>query len=183
MRNPELGASASALRARLAALAPAARGLADRTQRHEPRRLRRDLVRATPLILALLGGLGRRRGGRLRVRRRTQPPARAVSVLRVGVDATSWANRRGFGRFTRNARQGLVELVTRSRRTCLRRPRRRSRTTCRRQPRQYASSSSSRPRRRLPRPDSSRSVRRPPAAHAAVRRDRPDVFLFPSIYT
>jgi len=33
-----------------------------------------------------------------------------VSGLRVGVDATSWFNRRGFGRFTRNAIGRLVEL-------------------------------------------------------------------------
>ena len=30
--------------------------------------------------------------------------------MRVGVDATSWVNRRGFGRFTRNAVTRLVEL-------------------------------------------------------------------------
>jgi glycosyltransferase involved in cell wall biosynthesis len=32
-----------------------------------------------------------------------------VRVLRVGVDATSWVNRRGFGRFARNAVGRLVE--------------------------------------------------------------------------
>jgi hypothetical protein len=30
-------------------------------------------------------------------------------TLRVGVDATSWTNRRGFGRFTRNIVPRLVE--------------------------------------------------------------------------
>ena len=30
--------------------------------------------------------------------------------MRVGVDATSWANRRGFGRVARNAVGRLVEL-------------------------------------------------------------------------
>jgi glycosyltransferase involved in cell wall biosynthesis len=33
-----------------------------------------------------------------------------VSGVKVGVDATSWANRRGFGRFARNAVRRLVEL-------------------------------------------------------------------------
>jgi glycosyltransferase involved in cell wall biosynthesis len=33
-----------------------------------------------------------------------------VAVLRVGVDATSWSNRRGFGRFARNAVERLVAL-------------------------------------------------------------------------
>jgi len=33
-----------------------------------------------------------------------------VTAVRVGVDATSWANRRGFGRFARNAVGRLVEL-------------------------------------------------------------------------
>jgi glycosyltransferase involved in cell wall biosynthesis len=32
--------------------------------------------------------------------------------MRVGIDATAWANRRGFGRFTRNAVSRLVELDT-----------------------------------------------------------------------
>ena len=30
--------------------------------------------------------------------------------MRIGIDATCWANRRGFGRFTRNAVSSLVEL-------------------------------------------------------------------------
>jgi glycosyltransferase involved in cell wall biosynthesis len=33
-----------------------------------------------------------------------------VSGVRVGIDAASWANRRGFGRFTRNAVGRLLEL-------------------------------------------------------------------------
>jgi len=33
-------------------------------------------------------------------------------VLRVGVDATSWDNRRGYGRFTRGAVRALLELDT-----------------------------------------------------------------------
>ena len=31
-------------------------------------------------------------------------------TVRVGVDATSWDNRRGYGRFARNAVGALVEL-------------------------------------------------------------------------
>ncbi len=34
--------------------------------------------------------------------------------MRVGIDATCWANRRGFGRFTRNAMSRLVELDSRN---------------------------------------------------------------------
>ena len=30
--------------------------------------------------------------------------------MRIGVDATSWMNRRGFGRFTRNVMSRLIEL-------------------------------------------------------------------------
>ena len=30
--------------------------------------------------------------------------------MRIGVDATSWTNRRGFGRFTRNSVERLVAL-------------------------------------------------------------------------
>ena len=33
-----------------------------------------------------------------------------MRALRVGVDATSWTNRRGYGRFARNALSRLVEL-------------------------------------------------------------------------
>src|SRR5262249_29170206 len=40
-------------------------------------------------------GLGLRGARRLRVRRRAQPPQGAV--MRVGVDATSWVNTRGYG--------------------------------------------------------------------------------------
>src|SRR5262249_12690981 len=56
---------------------------------------------------ALRDRLGVRRTGRLRVRRRAQPPQGA---MRVGVDATSWVNRRGYGRFARNALTRLVGL-------------------------------------------------------------------------
>ena len=35
--------------------------------------------------------------------------AQAICDQRVGVDATSWVNRRGFGRFARNSVRTLVE--------------------------------------------------------------------------
>lgn len=102
--------------------------------------------------------------------------------MRVGVDATSWVNRRGFGRFARNAVRALVEadrdttylmyidsttaesadLPSRAeiRRVPLGRP-----------PSEAASA------------NSSRSLLDLLRLGRAVRRDRPDVFLFPSVYT
>ena len=50
-----------------------------------------------------------RRGGRVCIRRRSESPEGQVTV-RVGIDATSWENRRGFGRFARNAIGRLVAM-------------------------------------------------------------------------
>ena len=102
--------------------------------------------------------------------------------MKVGVDATSWSNRRGFGRFARNAIGRLVELddeteyvffideqsaegaglpaAGRERRVRLEAP-----------PAEAAAAGSSRTI-----SDLFRLTR-------AVRRDRLDVFLFPSVYT
>src|SRR5213593_4020183 len=102
--------------------------------------------------------------------------------MRVGVDATSWVNRRGFGRFARNAVGRLVALdpdttyvlyideqsadgadlpaAAEARRVALRRP-----------PGEAAAA------------DSSRSVGDLLRLTRAVRRDRLDAFLFPSVYT
>jgi len=106
-----------------------------------------------------------------------------VSVgLRVGVDGTSWANRRGYGRFARNAVGRLVELDRD--------------TTNLIYIDDDAAEDASLPDRAVPRRI---SLRRPPAESAAadsfrpisdllrltraVRRDALDAFLFPSIYT
>jgi len=102
--------------------------------------------------------------------------------MRVGVDATSWANRRGFGRFARNAVRRLVELDSDT--TYLLyvdadtvgevdlpaaatiRP-----VALRRAPSEAASA------------DSSRGVRDILRLTRAVGADRPAAFLFPSVYT
>lgn len=102
--------------------------------------------------------------------------------MRVGVDATSWVNRRGYGRFARNVLRALVErdrttvylmyidsttvvhadlpAQSKARTVNLQRP-----------PSEAASASSS------------RSISDLLRMAFAVRRDRPDVFLFPSLYT
>ncbi len=105
-----------------------------------------------------------------------------MSALRVGVDATSWVNRRGFGRFARNAVGRLVELDhettyvlyideesaavadlpdgVETRRVTLRRP-----------PSKAAAAGSS------------RGIRDLLRLTRAVRRDTLDAFVFPSVYT
>lgn len=102
--------------------------------------------------------------------------------MRVGVDATSWVNRRGFGRFARNSLSALVERDADSTYVMYidsitadeaelppgAEPRL---VDLRRAPSKAASASSSRSPLDLLR------------LMLAVRRDRPDVFLFPSIYT
>lgn len=102
--------------------------------------------------------------------------------MKVGIDATSWANRRGFGRFARNAVGRLVELdreteyvffideqsadaATLPSRGVERRVRLKAR------PAEAAAAGSS----RTP-ADLLRLTR-------AVHRDRLDAFLFPSVYT
>jgi glycosyltransferase involved in cell wall biosynthesis len=102
--------------------------------------------------------------------------------MRVGVDATSWVNRRGYGRFARNSLRALVQrdpdttyvmyidaataaradLPSGAETLCI---------ELRRPPSEAASSSSSRSL-----GDLARMAR-------AVRRDDLDAFLFPSTYT
>ncbi len=102
--------------------------------------------------------------------------------MRVGVDATSWVNRRGYGRFARNAVRTLIECdpetdyvmyidaataqeadLPKGVETC--------RVELRRPPSEAASA------------NSNRSIADLLRMMLAVRRARPDVFLFPSMYT
>lgn len=102
--------------------------------------------------------------------------------MRVGVDATSWVNRRGYGRFARNSIRALVESDPESTYTMYidsktaelaDLPDRAEirRVTLGEAPSEAASATSNRSPRDLLR------------MMLAVRRDRPDVFLFPSMYT
>ena len=102
--------------------------------------------------------------------------------MRVGVDATSWVNRRGYGRFARNSVWTLVECdrettyvmyidaMTAEQANFPSRAETR-RVELRRAPSEAASA------------NSSRSIGDLLRLTLAVRRDRPDVFLFPSTYT
>jgi glycosyltransferase involved in cell wall biosynthesis len=102
--------------------------------------------------------------------------------VKIGVDATSWANRRGFGRFARNAVGRLVELdsdttyllyVDAARATSANLPPGASArpVALRRDPAEAASA------------DSSRGVGDILRLTRAVGTDRPDAVLFPSVYT
>ena len=102
--------------------------------------------------------------------------------MRVGVDATSWANRRGFGRFARNAVGRLVELDLETdyvffideqsaRSTMLPQGGRERRVALRTAPAEAAAAGSS------------RSLADLLRLTRAVRHDRLDAFLFPSVYT
>jgi glycosyltransferase involved in cell wall biosynthesis len=101
--------------------------------------------------------------------------------MRVGVDATSWANRRGFGRFARNAVGRLVELDQETEyvffidddadSTELPAGARERRVQLKAPPAQAAAAGSS------------RTVTDLLRMTRAVRRDRLDAFLFPSVYT
>src|SRR5262249_10817590 len=105
-----------------------------------------------------------------------------MGVVRVGIDANGWTNRRGYGRFARNAVRRLIELdsatsyilyIDSDTARDARLP------DCaeirvvplQRAPVQAAAAGSSRPVRDLLR------------LGAAVRRDRPDAFLFPALQT
>jgi glycosyltransferase involved in cell wall biosynthesis len=103
-------------------------------------------------------------------------------TLRVGVDATSWTNRRGFGRFTRNIVPRLVEqhedteyvlYADAETSECATLP-----PAARVREVQLSESPT-----RAAAAGSRRSVRDLLRLTAAVRSDRPDVFLFPSVYT
>ena len=98
--------------------------------------------------------------------------------MRIGVDATGWANRRGHGRFTRNVVARLVELhaeatyviyVDEQSAPQIELPLRAERRTVAvsRAPSAAAAS------------DSRRGVADLVRMTLAVSRDRPDVFLFP----
>jgi glycosyltransferase involved in cell wall biosynthesis len=96
--------------------------------------------------------------------------------MRIGVDATGWTLRRGYGRFERNALSRLieldaettyilyvgqtnaVELPAKAERRCVR--------IC-----------------GAPVPDETRPLRDSMRLMLAVRRDAPDAFLFPAVYT
>ena len=102
--------------------------------------------------------------------------------MRVGVDATSWVNRRGFGRFARNAVGRLVELDAETTYVLY----------IDAQSADGAALPAAAEHRRIPlsrapsaaaAADSSRSVRDLLRLTRAVRRDRLDAFLFPSVYT
>jgi glycosyltransferase involved in cell wall biosynthesis len=96
--------------------------------------------------------------------------------MRIGVDATGWTLRRGYGRFTRNALARLVELDDEA--TYL----------------FYVGDADSDDlppqavRRRvaisgLPVADETRPIRDVVRLMRAVKRDAPDAFLFPAVYT
>ena len=102
--------------------------------------------------------------------------------MRVGVDATSWANRRGFGRFARNAVGRLVELDQETEYVffideqsadgaTLPAGARERRVRLKASPSEAAAAGSSRPLLDLFR------------LSRAVRADKLDAFLFPSVYT
>ena len=96
--------------------------------------------------------------------------------MRVGVDATSWANRRGYGRFARNVVGRLVAgedeyvLFTDDR-------------TAREEELPKGAIIRSVTLGRPPGVDSPRSLRDLARVSRAASRERLDVFLFPSVYT
>lgn len=105
-----------------------------------------------------------------------------MSTTKIGVDATSWVNRRGFGRFARNAVSRLVELDgdtgwflyiddRTAREVDLPVGAHTRAVALARRPSEAASAGSNR---------SGRDLLR---LANAVRRDRLDAFLFPSVYT
>jgi glycosyltransferase involved in cell wall biosynthesis len=102
--------------------------------------------------------------------------------VRVGVDATSWVNRRGYGRFARNAVGRLVEADPDTRyvlyiddetaeHATLPESAEVQRVTLTAPPSEAASA------------QTSRSIRDILRLTRAVRRDSLDAFLFPSLYT
>lgn len=105
-----------------------------------------------------------------------------MSALRIGVDATSWVNRRGFGRFARNAVGRLVETDTEARYLLYvdEATAGAAALPARAEPRVVALS---RPPSEAAAAGSSRSPLDLLRLTRAVRRDRPDAFLFPSLYT
>lgn len=102
--------------------------------------------------------------------------------MRVGVDATSWLNPRGYGRFARNAIGRLVELDGATSYVLYLDPESAAHATLPRSA-EIREVGLSTPAWRAATASSSRSVRDLLRLARAVRRDRLDVFLFPSIYT
>jgi glycosyltransferase involved in cell wall biosynthesis len=105
-----------------------------------------------------------------------------MTALRIGVDATSWVNRRGFGRFARNAVSRLVELDPGSEYVLYIDDQTAAeaalpeRATVRTVPLSRAPSVAASA-------DGSRSVADLLRLRRAVAADRLDAFLFPSVYT
>jgi glycosyltransferase involved in cell wall biosynthesis len=105
-----------------------------------------------------------------------------MSALRIGVDATSWVNRRGFGRFARNAIGRLVEtdldaeyvlyIDDHGAREAVLPPRATVRVVKLRDAPTVAAAATD-----------GRSVRDLLRLRGAVAADRLDAFLFPSAYT
>jgi glycosyltransferase involved in cell wall biosynthesis len=97
--------------------------------------------------------------------------------MKVGVDATSWANRRGYGRFTRNVVSSLVAagdadylLFT-------------DEQTSREEKLPEGATVRALAMGRPPAADAPRSLRDLARVSRAATRERLDVFLFPSLYT
>jgi glycosyltransferase involved in cell wall biosynthesis len=103
--------------------------------------------------------------------------------VKIGIDATCWANRRGYGRFARELMAPMARLGSGDEFVCLgdaaslgawdgRMPNvRRVEVPLDSPPASAASSTSN------------RSLRDLLRLSAAVRRERPDVFFFPTVYT
>ncbi|HZR91439.1 MAG TPA: glycosyltransferase family 1 protein [Gaiellaceae bacterium] len=102
--------------------------------------------------------------------------------MRIGVDATSWVNRRGYGRFARNALGRLVEVDPDTRYVLVI-----DEESARRAELPAAAEVLAVPLSRPPAEAASASSYRPPRdllrLGAAVSRARFDAFLFPSVYT
>ena len=96
--------------------------------------------------------------------------------MRVGIDATGWALRRGYGRFERNALSRLVEIDPETTyvfyvgEACAD---------------ELPAGAERRvvPIRGVPVPDETRLLRDSARLALAVRRDAPDAFLFPAVYS
>ncbi len=102
--------------------------------------------------------------------------------MKIGVDATCWGNRRGFGRFTRELLSALLEIdqsndylffVDRDSTDAEQLPTRSTKVLVNTRLSQIEAASA----------DSSRSVRDLWAMTDAVRRHRMDAFFFPAVYS
>src|SRR4051794_656098 len=96
--------------------------------------------------------------------------------MRVGVDVTGWTLRRGYGRFERNALSRLVEIDAET--TYLFYVGETSAAVLPAQAERRAVPISG-----VPVADETRPLRDSVRLMRAVRRDAPDAFLFPAVYT